>query len=429
MKPAAHNSKPAAYNSRFPLMSGRAPVLPVLAVLSCCLFLSCCGAPGETETDAKAVPAETVTPAAGIPESSPSVPVIEVINETDAETEAETETETETVPADPEAPPEEGMVRSPVTNDWISAAQAGRRPVAVMYPTDRKAQPQYGLDRAEIFYEIMEEGSMSRQMAIMTDWDGLSRIGNIRSIRDYFVITSMEWDAILVHFGGPEIFVQDILTRSDVDNINGVGGIMGPDYGAFYRIPAGSRSEHTAYTDSEHLKKAIEKAGFPTEFREEYREAERWRFAPASRPADLSSLPECTEATEIDMSGCFPVTKSSFLYNAQDRLYYRSIYGEPQRDALTGNQMAFSNILIESCDWGERGAGYLYFHVLDEGHKGYFITGGKMIPCTWGKTSEYGVTRFYDLNGEEITLNTGKTMICIGRNCDSFRVNGTEFDL
>ena len=51
-----------------------------------------------------------------------------------------------------ELPPEPGMVRSPITNEWTDADKASKRPIAVMYPTDRKAQPQYGLDRVGVFY-------------------------------------------------------------------------------------------------------------------------------------------------------------------------------------------------------------------------------------------------------------------------------------
>lgn len=38
----------------------------------------------------------------------------------------------------------------------------------------------------------------------------------------------------------------------------------------------------------------------------------------------------------------------------------------------------------------------------------------------WEKTSDYGATRYYDDNGDEIVLNAGKTMICIVEDGDSF---------
>ena len=160
----------------------------------------------------------------------------------------------------PEPEPEPELPRSPMTGKVMDEELLKQRPLAVMYPINKQAQPQYGLDRVDVFYEIMEEGDMSRQMGILQDWQGLDRIGNIRSIRSYFVYEALEWDPIIIHFGGPVDWVADDLTREDVDNINGVGGVMGSDYGAFYRIPHdGVALEHTAYTDSDHIKKDITK--------------------------------------------------------------------------------------------------------------------------------------------------------------------------
>lgn len=42
------------------------------------------------------------------------------------------------------------------------------------------------------------------------------------------------------------------------------------------------------------------------------------------------------------------------------------------------------------------------------------------IHVNWEKTSDYGATRYYDDNGDEIVLNAGKTMICIVEDGDSF---------
>ena len=129
-----------------------------------------------------------------------------------------------------------------------------QRPLAFMYPINKQAQPQYGLDRVDVFYEIMEEGNMSRQMGILQDWQDLDRIGNVRSIRSYFVYEALEWDPIIIHFGGPHDYTGEILTREDVDNINGIGRCHGFRLRRIYRVPHdGVAIEHTAYTDSEHI--------------------------------------------------------------------------------------------------------------------------------------------------------------------------------
>ena len=57
--------------------------------------------------------------------------------------------------------------------------------------------------------------------------------------------------------------------------------------------------------------------------------------------------------------------------------------------------------------------GYMEFKLINESGKGYYITGGKSIPVTWTKAHDKNATEFYDSNGDEITLNTGKTYIAL----------------
>ncbi len=354
----------------------------------------------------------------------------EKIPEQTTEAASEETSEEEVVEEEEEdTPPQEGMVRSVLTNEWIDGDLAEKRPIAVMYPINKEAQPQYGLSNVDVFYEIMEEGDMSRQLGIIQDWENLDRIGNIRSIRDYFVYAALEWDPVIIHFGGPELYVKDILTRSDVDNINGVGGVMGSDYGAFYRIPAGSTSEHTAYTDGSHISEAIDKAGFERNHRSQYYSDKHFTFASPKSPNTLDQYSDAVEATEIDMSGCYPVTKSGLTYNADDGLYYKTLYGEAQKDGETGEQMSFANVLIQKAYYEVRDQkGYLAFQMHDTTKDGYFITQGKMIHVTWKKEGDYKPTTFYDDDGNEIEVNTGKTMIFVIKQDNTFKINGTTYN-
>ena len=319
---------------------------------------------------------------------------------------------------------------SVLTGEAIEPEIAKQRPIAVMYPIDKAAQPQYGLSNVDVFYEMPEEGNMSRQMGIIQDWQNLERIGNIRSIRAYFVYEALEWDPIIIHYGGPIDYTKDILTRKDVDNINGVGGILGSDYGCFYRVPAGSRSEHTAYTDAEHIKEAIRKAGFETEHRRAYYNKKHFTFAQERNT--LKQYGDSVSAVYLDMRDSFPVTKSALTYNAEDGKYYKTIYGEPQKDAVTDEQMAFDNVLIQraSAEPREDGSSYLRILIEEDGQDGFFLTGGRMIHVTWekGEGNDYKPTTFYDDNGNEIQLNKGKTMIFIIRDEDSFSVDGVTYE-
>ena len=361
----------------------------------------------------------------GKKEEAPSQDIFESVEEP-----AE-ETVTEEVPEeDPDVPPEEGMERSHFTNEWVDAQVNVNRPLAVMYPVNKQALPQYGYDKISVFYEIMEEGDMSRQMGIMQRWQGLDRIGNIRSIRSYFVYEALEWDPIILHFGGPVDYTGEILTRDDVDNINGVGGVMGSDYGAYYRIPHdGVAIEHTAYTDSENVNDAIDEAGFEREHREGYYHEKHFTFAKDGEINTLEQYPDAVDATEIDMGGSYPVTRSALYYNEDDHLYYKTLYGNDQCDGNTGEQMAFTNVFIQRCAWTHvtDDSAYLWFRIEEpeEGvDDGFYITNGKMIHVTWNKADDYEPTLFYDDNGNEITVNQGRSMIFIIRDDkDHFDIN------
>lgn len=264
--------------------------------------LAGCGAEKEEESKHVGVQFEKVeTPV----ETPVEAPVEEEVPEVEEE-------------EDPDLPPAEGMVRDFFTNEWVNEDQNVKRPLAVMYPINKQAQPQYGLDHVSVFYEIMEEGDMSRQMGIVEDWENLDRIGNIRSIRDYFIYAALEYDPIIIHYGGPELYLYEnggLLnrsTRDDIDNINGVGGKMGSDGGAFFRVPAGSTSEHTAFTDGEHIQSAMDKLKYQANHKSTYIGEKHFQFAPVKEPNTLEQYgAEVMDAKEINMAGSYPATKSA----------------------------------------------------------------------------------------------------------------------
>ncbi len=307
-----------------------------------------------------------------------------------------------------------GMVRSSITNEWILEALEAQRPIAVMMPTDKAAQPQYGIGRAEVLYECMEEGDMSRQMAIINDWQDLEQIGNIRSCRLYYIYWAMEWDPILVHFGGV-FYMRDVIASGNVHNISGTYSdgtpeTKSPGADAFFRT-RDRNAPHNAYVSADSLLKAMDSLQYPMQHRDSY-VSEHFQFA--DEPNTLEDALEAQDAKLVDLADCFPATQSHLEYNAKDGLYYKYLYGKKQIDAATDEQLTFKNIIIQTANYEVLDAkGYLGFRVHDIHKEGYYITNGRAIPITWQKTEEFGVTRYFDKNGNEIELNTGRTYIAI----------------
>lgn len=308
------------------------------------------------------------------------------------------------------------QVRSVYTNELIPAAQAALRPIAVMMPTDKAAQPSYGIGNAKILYEVMEEGNISRQLAVIDNWQGLERIGNIRSCRDYYIPLAKEWDPILIHFGGV-YYMQGSITAPDVNNLSGTAeyGTGGdkPGSGYFYRT-SDRKAPHNAYISADGITKACQNLSYSLSTRAEYYNASHFKFAEGINT--LEQYPNALPGNVIDLSEVFSYTKSYLTYNAADGLYYKNIHGQAQTDGLTGAQLTFSNVIIQNTNWSKRDAkGYLAFQMIDSTQDGYYFTRGRGIHITWKKTSDYEPTRYYDDNGNEIQINEGKTYIAIAQ--------------
>ena len=90
--------------------------------------------------------------------------------------------------------------------------------------------PQAGIGQASVIYEAPMEGAdVTRLMPLFENWQNLDTIGYIRSSRDYFVYSALEFDAIYAHFGQATPYVGDLLNSDLVDNISGaVAGIDRP---------------------------------------------------------------------------------------------------------------------------------------------------------------------------------------------------------
>lgn len=307
-----------------------------------------------------------------------------------------------------------GYVRSIYTNEPVTAAQAGQRPIAVMMPTDRAAQPSYGIGHAKVLYEIMEEGEISRQLAIIDDWQGLPRIGNIRSCRACYLPIATEWDPILIHFGGVW-YMRDRISLPDINNLSGTyeygTGGSAPGADKFFRS-SDRRAPHNAYISAAGITEACARLGYSLAIRPEYYSAKHFSFAEG-----VNTLTQygagAAAANVIDLSNIFPYTKTGFTYNPATGLYDKTIHGGAHKDA-DGTQLSFANVIVQNTSWVRLDDnGYLAFANYDTTQDGWYFTKGKCIHITWQKTADYSPTRYFDDAGNEIQMNQGKTYIAV----------------
>jgi hypothetical protein len=316
------------------------------------------------------------------------------------EPEAEVEEEE---PVEEEEVAPEGMVRSELTNEWISEELADQRPIAVMVDNELYALPHYSLTQADVVYEMMnslENGRITRLMALFKDWKDIEQIGSIRSTRTTNVMLAAEWNAILCHDGGP-FYIDSYLSDPSIDHIDG----------SFARIDNGKSREYTEYVTKGEVETRLKNNNI-SETYNEYYQGPHFTFASEKEPVELTDDKDAVTAENVALP--FPHNKSCLTYKEEDGLYYYSEYGDPHLDPANDNaQLCFKNVILQDCSYVELDEnGYLTYNCIGTGD-GYYLTNGQAVPITWEKEAMASPTHFYDADGNDIVLNTGKTYIAL----------------
>lgn len=358
------------------------------AAMALTLLAGCRRAPEETEA-----PTETQTQ-----------PAPTVIVETEPETEPETEEETQPLSELEQRLLPDGRMYSYYTGLPVSVEQGSRRAVAVMINNVKAALPQAGVASAQIMYECPTEGGTVRLMGVFPDgiYDELPKIGSIRSARTYYVLLQSSLQCIFIH-NGRALFALPYL---EMPHIQRMDGTLGKYYKYYYRTTE-KKSPHNLFISGEGINKGIADFEYDTQIPEGFDPFEFYHGDEKVNP----TVAKGEDAKTIHIG--FRSNDSTFVYHPDEDLYYHFQYGEKHIDQNNDKQVTTNNILIEyhTVDYYDE-TEYLNITLDGEG-EGYYCTGGKVIPITWSRSFEWGMTHYYDLEGNEIQLTPGKTWISI----------------
>ncbi|MCR5104070.1 MAG: DUF3048 domain-containing protein [Eubacterium sp.] len=299
----------------------------------------------------------------------------------------------------------DGMIISDLTGEWVPIEQNEKRPIALMVNNIIDSMPQSGIGQADVIFEFLEEGGITRLMPIWSNWDGLERMGSCRSARYYYDRKAVEFDAIFCHFG------QNYLAEADFESYNYLDHIDGnsKDNEFFYRTED-REAPHNAYTSGKGIDGAIAANGFETKHRDYYQKTFYFNMKDET-PSGGQTANKITTAYNADR-------KPWFEYDSSTGLYNRFQYGEAQIDDTTGEQLKFKNVIIQfvkhSVVPGEEASDLQDIWLVDEG-EGYYASDGVIVPITWKKESSWDCTHYYTKDGEKLKMNPGKTWVTIFR--------------
>ena len=272
------------------------------------------------------------------------------------------------------------------------------------------ALPQRGIAGADVIYEVLAEGGITRMLAVFSDIHDAGVLGSIRSIRPYYLEISRAYDAIVVHAGGSEQAYFDIPNKG-IDNMDGVRGAYGGSI--FYRDPNRMYSgyEHSLFTTSE----LIEEYTTIMKLRTEHESEIDYGFK-----FNLNATPEDGEpATAITVK--FAGYKSSdFNYDEAEGVYYMTQFSKQYVDDNTKSAVGFTNVLVLYAETATIADEYSHLDVsLSGSGKGYFANGGKITPIEWQRKGDGAVFTYTNADGSQLEFGVGKTFICVVPNATS----------
>ncbi len=306
--------------------------------------------------------------------------------------------------AAPEPTPTPEAITNPLTGEPIEADISDIRPYAVMLNNIKVALPQCGISKADILYEILAEGNITRFEAIFSDINGIGNIGSMRSSRPYYIEVALSYDAIYVHAGGSEQAYTDISAKG-VNNIDGVRGAYAST--TFYRDPARQKYgiEHSLFTTSDKLLECTNKLGYETKHDGAFDYGLEFTENP-----DLGSSAASAASVNVSFEG---IKDTSFTYHSDTGYYTGAEYGGDLIDGTTNEAVKFKNLLVLYADtkilddYGRRAVD------LDGTGTGHFICNGKTVPIKWSHSGTGSCFKYTLEDGTPLQLGVGKTYIGI----------------
>lgn len=298
------------------------------------------------------------------------------------------------------APPPPTELDHLITGVKVARELYNRHPVAVMIENSSAARPQTGLTSADIVYEAVTEGGITRFMGVYSTTYP-AKAGPVRSARSYFIDYLSEYDAFYAHAGGSPTAIERIIQYGIKDYPHSSD--------AYWREPRkGVASEHTLFTDvSKIFNLGVSKKGWSATA-----DFKSWVFK------DPSPTPAASATVTINFSsGQF---NTVWHFDPAKNMYNRSMAGLPHKDAVSGEQINVRTIVAisvpHSANPPYKGSGKeseWNMATIGEGLAAVYQD-GVSTPAKWKKPSRTERLRVYDATtGAEIAINRGKIWVAV----------------
>ena len=313
------------------------------------------------------------------------------------------------------------------------------KPIAVMVNNYVVARPSSGLSKADIIYEAVAEGGITRLMPIFYSRIP-SVVSSIRSARYYFVELASAYSPIYAHWGAahvppcqkvattsssycppvggkvetdPAVDAYDMIVRLGVPNLDGGNYSCDSENCAFGRDPNKVGKiplEHTAFTRLPLIYELARKIRTQDSWNT-YTEFTPWKFRDEASLADRGNIGVETPITYNywDTMAGFNV---KWVYDKEKNEYIRYQGDVKQIDGLSGEELRAKVVIIRFTKQelvGDKKS-HLYHDIVGIG-KALIFQDGSVINANWTRTNPDVLDIYTDASGKELELVRGQIWV------------------
>jgi len=297
---------------------------------------------------------------------------------------------------------------NPLTGLPLDEARTRDRPLAVSLSNVPEALPMNGVSEADIIYEVLVEGGLTRMLALFQDTMYVPKIGSIRSARHYTADIAHSYNAIFVTAGGSPQAYREVRAEG-VTHLDEVGGTRREIFQRDRNRVPGRRFEslHSVVITGDRVRRWFPQYDFELQHDRNYELG--LVFVEDGTP-ERGSI-----ANDVVVN--FSSGKSTtFKYSSSENAYHMRQFNNTEFvDANNNKKPAFTNILIlhtRVTGIANDGSGRRNVETVGEG-EGYFVNGGRYIEIDWFREDKEAPFVYTLKNGSILELGAGKTYICI----------------
>lgn len=299
------------------------------------------------------------------------------------------------------------------------------RPLGIMIENHEESRPQSGLSKADVIYEAVAEGGITRFLAVFYCQDA-EIVGAVRSARTYFLDFISEYGdyPLYAHVGGAntpgkadalgQIREYGWQNYNDLNQFSIGFPVFYRDYDRLGRTVA---TEHTMYSSTTRLwDYAKEERGLSNVDEDGNSWDEDFTYYEYKEDAAEDARPASQSISYNPWDG-YGDYLVEWNYSRATNSYLRSHGGKPHQDLNTDTQLSAKNIIVlfmreSRANDGYEGNLHLLYGTTGQGDAIVFQD-GKEIEANWSKKNRTSRLILTDSRGQEIEYNPGLTWFSV----------------